>query len=715
MIKRHIFFWGALLVLLSVTPVWVMAQKTSMTLTPVWRPGEQLTTLTADSDFRYVDVQLQVTGNVQFWAVNIGCALSPDVLTNYVYDEIGSPPDTGDDVPMVTWGPDWGTNGTDFVPVSSVPGQGFDYDSVSGTISLRATRLGAVPSIGVNGAEYTLLLASLRLRVRDLGSVFTTRSASIKCNPIEFLDRDGRSVVKAKQAKTPDLIVRTGYTINGTALLQSANSHGGTVVTCTNLESSTPYVTGTDGNGNFSFGGSSQLIREFGAYSCVFNNPVSKFLDTEVNLALNTPTFYLLPTILKTGNVATGAGSVNDIDDADVALFTSSWVPGAVGSPYSGLDVNGDSIVNEADLAIMAGNYNPSDRPYMDGSHVLYGLATDYGGDFPNSRAYWGDPFAGAVQLYENPKSDRIFWPNMSPDGNNVVYSRLINKTGQYVLYISPTAKPKGRQITPKKGYDDDALAPAWSPDGQRIAFICSWEDQSSGYQFDEGDLCIIDATGSHLQKIATQTKVYPPAWFDNNVIVYAGTSDHPIAGCRNNLCFIDLVTNASGAVGSLLGDGDDVADMPAFGVFQEGATKTSVLFYRFDNGTTNSVVARTLAYSSGSFTPGSALTVATPSGGNDIAYYNASPMLDVMYYESTVSNNIFRTIDIFFNVDFIDNGVAGLSVADWDDEVSQHAVDGFVGNPVTVSAGGLVGQPWNGSVGGTLFHAQRATFDWVP
>ena len=139
MIKRHIFFWGALLVLLSVTPVWVMAQKTSMTLTPVWRPGEQLTTLTADSDFRYVDVQLQVTGNVQFWAVNIGCALSPDVLTNYVYDEIGSPPDTGDDVPMVTWGPDWGTNGTDFVPVSSVPGQGFDYDSVSGTISLRAT------------------------------------------------------------------------------------------------------------------------------------------------------------------------------------------------------------------------------------------------------------------------------------------------------------------------------------------------------------------------------------------------------------------------------------------------------------------------------------------------------------------------------------------------------------------------------------------------
>jgi hypothetical protein len=342
---------------------------------------------------------------------------------------------------------------------------------------------------------------------------------------------------------------------------------------------------------------------------------------------------------------------------------------------------------------------------------VLYGLATDYGGTFPNSRTFWGDPQAGAVQRLEDPKSDRDFWPNMSPDGSKVAFSRLISKTGQYVLYTSPAAKPKGVQLTPRSGFSDDALAPAWSPDGQRVAFICSEKGDLTGYEVNEGDLCVINADGSNLVQVATNSKIYPPAWFDNNVILYAGLADHPDTGCQDNLCFIDLATNESGQVASLLGDDDDVADMPGMASFLLTGSEQKVLFYRFDNGSTNSILARTISYNSstGVFTPGSAITVATPNVGNDIDFYNVSPAMDVMYYESNVTSSVFRTVDVFINRDFAANGT--LSADDWS-AGGEHTVDGFVGNITVASLGGA----WNGdSDVPTPFHAQRATFDWIP
>lgn len=723
--SRSLFLAVVLCAMLLWTVVPVSAQNT-MTVTPVWRPGQQLTTLTASNDIRYVDVEIMLTGNVQFWAVSLACAFTPAALEGYnVGADVGDP---GDDVPMVTWGPEWGTAGADFIPASVgtdpdgagplLPPDGFDFNAANGTITLRATRLGSVPPLGINGASYTMLLATMRLRVRDLGNTFRTASATVKCAPMDFLDRDGRVVVKGKQAAAQALTVRTGYSISGQALLQGGKNHAGIQVSCNRLllPLGTPYTTTTNSAGNYSFGSTGALIRETGTFRCVYTSPIlsprSTFLVAQIDLNLNSPTFFLLPVVLKGGNVVTGAGSENDIDLADLAFFTANWAPGTVAVAYNGLDVNGDLRVNEIDLAIFAGNYDPQDSLVnVDASHVLYGLATDYRGTFPNSRIYWGNPQAGAVQRLEDPKADRDFWPAMSPDGTRVAFSRFISKTGRYLLHTSPTAKPKGVQLTPKSGFTDDALAPSWSPDGQRLAFVCSHKGQISGYEFNQGDLCVIDANGSNVKKVATGVKVYPPAWFDNNVIIYAGTANNTNVACQRNLCFIDLATGASGQVAAgLLADGNDVADMPGVASLLAG---TRVLFYRFDDGGATSLRARTIvSYTLGAFTLDSALTIATPGGGNRIDFYNVSPLADVMYYESNVTNGVFRTLDTFTNLKYTES--LPLSADDWSSG-GTHRVDGFVGN-ITTTGGSIPGGIWNGDLNiPTPYHAQRATFHWIP
>ncbi len=726
---RRIFLSMAVIILAVLSVVPAFAANT-MTVTPIWRPGQQLTTLVADGDFRYVDVELLLTGNVQFWAVNVGCTFTPSVLEGYTFDSGGgtTPSDPGDDVPMVTWGPEWGASGTEFIAVATTPGQNFDYNPATGLLSLRATRLGSVTPLGINGASYNLLLATLRLRVRDQGSTFRTVTATVKCAPMSFLDRDGRVVVSGKQSATAALTARTGYTISGTVLLQGAKAHTGTQVQCTNTapDPDVIYTTTTTSTGAFNFGGTSQLIRELGRYTCTFVSaiisPRSEFLDAQVAVDLNTPSFYLLPVVLKGGNVAVGAGSENDIDDTDLGIFTSTWATGPVTPAYTGRDVNGDSVVNEADLAMFAGNYDPQATLFnVDASHILYGLAINYGGVFPNSRVYWGSPLIETLQLVEEPKAERDFWPAMSPDGTRIAFSRLISKTGKYILYTSPTSKPKGAQLTPKSGFTDDALAPSWSPDGQRIAFICTRKGTSDGLEYNDGDLCIINANGTNLQVIAQDVRIYPPAWFNNTVLIYGATDNHSITQCRNTLCFIDLATNFAGRVSANLQG--TTRDMPAVSSFDFDANPATpndpVLFYRWNNGSALQIAAaRVLSYNSvtgvfdinATFPGAQHASAALPSSAQtDVEYYSVSPFMDVIYYESTIVNSRFQTTDLFYVRRYGDT----TDLQTWAAPVT-YRVDGFVGN--NTSTGGLTpGLPWDGGSGATVFHAQRATVQWIP
>jgi hypothetical protein len=60
-----------------------------------------------------------------------------------------------------------------------------------------------------------------------------------------------------------------------------------------------------------------------------------------------------------------------------------------------------------------------------------------------------------------------------------------------------------------------------------------------------------------------------------------------------------------------------------------------------------------------------------------------------------------------------------GILPGTWGAAGDGHIVDGFVGNP-TAAVGISAGLPWNGVAEGpsrqaTLFHAERATVEWIP
>ena len=690
--NRFILLLLVLLLIVSVTPT--LAQRASMSLIPVWRPGEQLTS--APLDDRFVDIQFFAQGNVQFWAASVTCNFG---RTTYLTN------------PSVTWGPDWGVQNNDF---AALP---VEWDLAGNNLTFTATRQGSsTPPMGFNNQDYTILLATVRMQVE--GS--TNANVSITCRGLDFLDRDGRSVVRARQNRTAPLVVRTGYTFSGTVLYQGARNHDGITVDCNNTDTAyDPPPIQTDRNGAFSL----STLREFGSYNCVFSTSAydPPFLPAYVNFDLQTPTLTLLPVTLRSGDIAQN----NDqIDTVDIGVFTGGFTPGPTDGAYQGNDVNGDARLDESDLAIVAANFGidiliPAD-------HLIYGIATDYGGDWPNSRIYWGDPLSGTVQTLVNSRRDRDFWPHVSPDGSTVAFIRAIARRGTttYTLYTGPTVgRGRTAQLTPRRGFTYDSFAPSWSPDGQRVAFICSNDGDTTGYQFNQGNLCVINADGSNFQMLDStgMVKIYPPAWYDNNTLIYAGVwgdsffgdPSHPT--CPGKLCSYDFNQNTTTAVdpGSVFGGANDFTDMPAM----SDNDGTPVLFYRYyDSGAGyHTLRAAEISYDSATLTYTIAAhgtsTHLTSWGSPDegVDYYAVSPTLSVILttYDVDRLNNLneYYTPPSFWK--------ASTDTLIW--LFTTHNVDGFVGNPLEVTGPGASGL-WDGEYSTpTLLHVHRATIDWIP
>src|SRR5690606_34343644 len=110
---------------------------------------------------------------------------------------------------------EWGTLNTDYYYSPQTPSELY---TGLGVLSFTATRLGATNTqLGLNGQDFTQLLATARFKVKDLSA--NTR-ASVSCTMMDFIDRNGNVVIRARQTRFNDLQIYVGYTLTGTALRQ---------------------------------------------------------------------------------------------------------------------------------------------------------------------------------------------------------------------------------------------------------------------------------------------------------------------------------------------------------------------------------------------------------------------------------------------------------------------------------------------------------------
>lgn len=705
-----------------------------------WTPEEQLVSITDDP--RDVTLSMSVSTDRQFWAMDISCLVIPaDVF------EASSSVQTMLWDPSITEGASEiiGENHFDSTQDSDAGDTGIQYyDAATNRINATVTRVGASNQpIGMNGVNYTQTLFNLRLRIVE--NLTGVANISLICDKISLLNRDGQSVgtpgtvINVNYENT--LILRAGYVIRGSALRQATQFKQDIQVTCTNQASSNTYVTDTEyiivrgrrgvivsviaGLFTFenAFGSDTEPLREFGLYKCVYmsnmdgdDDPI--FLQGVTYINLQTPEYTIQPVVLPAGDT----DSDNVIDASDFVAITTNWQSPV--TAFENGDVNGDGMTNEVDLSITAGNVDLSDSPnevMLD--HVLYSAARDYNGEFPNNTMAMGGRLSGQV----NPLSNlRTFWPNVSPDGSRVAYFTKGFITIRVGRRGSAQILQQGLSVSSLNTFASTMLieglnfAPSWSPSGGQIAYICTWETGSNnqgiiGYEYNNGNLCITSASGGATRTIippgaaSTYAEIFPPAWYNESTLVYAGNEDHP--ECPDSLCYVDLITGAhEELVVNGIDGNNNKANMPVIVRHYNGE---EFLFYRYFTDSTSELRMGTLDYDSAGNSWASS-AVQSLAVGNDelhelvdgttggVSYFDVSPMLDVMFYK-------------FGDTQFTNLYFEDLSPGyEWN-QSEKHIVDGFIGYPMTDLDTSTI---WNGdelSGFGTDFHAYKATFDWIP
>lgn len=721
-----------LLLLMLIQPVFAAA-KPYINVVANWTPSQTLDTSGADE--RFVELQLQVQGNVQFWAAEISCTVGRGTELDFI--SLQAPSNV------------WDTNGAEMtlVPLPDTTNNNiFTYDDTTdifnddgrGTLSFTLTRLGVTTApLGVNGADYSLNLANIRFKVKELTS---NTSVAVNCRTMNFLDRDGSQTQRGRQTRTADLTIRTGYTLSGSASRQGSRDAANIAVTCTHDPAGTPTVFGptpTDRNGNFTFdedGGGE--LRKLGLYECEFESqtdgvtPDAPYLISQTAFYLDTPQLELLPVVLQTGDVAeddqiTFVGDVFGL----AAVYDTT-----VANPFDTGDVNGDRRVDETDLSLTASNVGLTGP--INGDHIIYGLGRDFSSDvvFPNSQLWWGFTGEGSTYPLIARSRTRDFWPQLSPDGSTIAYIAASDRRGvtSYDLYYLDVDRGRASAARMPRTFTDEALAPSWSPDGSMVAFICTprgeiGDPDQIGYLYNNGDICIVnsnDSRGDTLYNLNVSTEIFPPAWlaYDNGdssgyIIIYAGTD--------GKLHYVDLTTGVSGQanVNNEIAPTTDVYDMPIIvSDINSGSTPPiTYLAYRFSASGSGDPYLQIgdIGYDpTTGFSGGVMDTTSNPNhyalegtGTPDttgVDYYEISPSMDILFYHEynyAIANSLapdqFHIHNLVSSSPFVWSGAV------------DYFIDSVVGNSFAALDGFGIWQP--GSSTPTELHATRMTFDWVP
>lgn len=544
-----------------------------VTVSPTWRPPTQLTTLDmgtgatayphfdAGDDYRYVELQVFAAASVEYSAVEVQCTYDPLLLEGYNWDDGTVNPatdDPWDDTPMVRMGPAWGGLGGYGVEYTMYPApiylanpaQGGSAPN-SGKIAFAAAAFGG-RRFGRWGQTQTELVATIRWRVRPQNpATFSSKPMKVACTT-RFLDYNGKDVARPKFQRPNDLVIMSGFEIAGNVTYQARARHDGIGVNCIyepDGPSPVEYKTRTDPKGNFAIKG----LRQRGYYRCYFFGNIT---TVEAGAPVWNPDLYLQkwseiqllglsyrfqPFVLSSGNLYRDFGTPNPpqfINEDDLALVTGNWNLASMAG-----DANGNGRTDEEDLAIVAANWGRSEDE--DGRHMLLSMPRQH--DVMQDSRIWLSSLHGETLLGEisQSKTNPIYWATLSPDGSKLAYIKAEGSKNlspwdintAYVLYVANADGTGAKPITPRN-WRYDALAPSWSPDGSKIAFMCgeknvnsdqwgtwiwrAWGNNTNSRGDFLSNFCVIDSNGANLSISDLWVSVFPPAWLDTNTFMFA-------------------------------------------------------------------------------------------------------------------------------------------------------------------------------------------------
>ena len=178
------------------------------------------------------------------------------------------------------------------------------------------------------------------------------------------------------------------------------------------------------------------------------------------------------------------------------------------------MDLNGNNtitITNNEDTPIADPDWSP------DGKLIAVALAPHYSS---SSTSYHYDIYVinadGSDQRKLTPKLESEWAPAWSPDGKKIAFS--LEESGDVEIYVIDSDGSNLVQLTDNSGYDG---RPRWSPDGTKLVFETDREGS-------DWDIYIMNADGSEPRAVThNSSSDFSAAWSpDGNWLVYVSNKE---------------------------------------------------------------------------------------------------------------------------------------------------------------------------------------------
>ncbi|HEY8195520.1 MAG TPA: hypothetical protein VIG04_00975, partial [Gemmatimonadales bacterium] len=181
--------------------------------------------------------------------------------------------------------------------------------------------------------------------------------------------------------------------------------------------------------------------------------------------------------------------------------FKGRWHIFVVPVSPDGIPGPAQRITEDRDSGLPRYYYGPYDQ-YLsptwspDGSDLIF---VSNRGHVWGSGGFWRMPARAGAEPREL-HYEETTWkarPDWSRDGKRVVYSSYLGRQW-HQLWLMPAGGGDPLQLTYRAG---DAIAPRWSPDGRRIAFISNEEGNTA--------LSIVEVPGGGIQQVRAERRIY--------------------------------------------------------------------------------------------------------------------------------------------------------------------------------------------------------------